>query len=211
VAPARAADALPVKRHPARLPHPGGALAGHDPRRRCQAPHSCPPNKRWHGDQAEAIGDETMLGLADARAAFGDGTCPWDGGLVGRTRERGLPVRVVNVAQPGGEAILMSAWGRRAHCGDSRAWPDSVRSTSGRAHRCPCPFAEVRWASRLETVIPEGGFLGKVGVKSGAAASPTPRNGRRKTHPCASSTGTGAIPFPLAWSLSAPAEPAPPS
>jgi hypothetical protein len=98
VAPARAADALPVKRHPARLPHPGGALAGPDPRRRCQAQHPCPPNNRWHGDQAEEIGDETMLGLTDALAACGDGSCPWDGGLVGRAREWGLAVRVLQVA-----------------------------------------------------------------------------------------------------------------
>src|SRR5262249_56821550 len=36
-------------------------------------------------------------------------------------------------------------------------------SSSGWENRCPCPFAGVRWALRLETVAPEGVYLGKIG------------------------------------------------
>jgi hypothetical protein len=41
------------------------------------------------------------------------------------------------------------------------AW--EKRSSSGWVNRFPCPFAGVRWASRLETVAPEGVYLGKIG------------------------------------------------
>jgi hypothetical protein len=56
----------------------------------------------WHGERAEEVRDETMLGLADALAAFSDGASPWVEGLVRRARERGLAVRVISVAPPGG-------------------------------------------------------------------------------------------------------------
>jgi hypothetical protein len=56
-----------------------------------------------HGARAEEVRDETVLGLANARVAFSDGTSAWIEGLVWRARERGLAVLVVNVASPGGD------------------------------------------------------------------------------------------------------------
>jgi hypothetical protein len=82
------------------VPRPRYALikyAGRYARERCQAEHLCPPIELWYGERAGEVRDETMLGLADALAAFTDGSCPWVESLVGRARERGLPVRVLRV------------------------------------------------------------------------------------------------------------------
>jgi hypothetical protein len=54
------------------------------------------------------------------------------------------PSPCVRGAQRG--AISRSTWGRRAGCGDSRAWSNAVRSSSGWVIRCSGPFAGVRWA-----------------------------------------------------------------
>jgi hypothetical protein len=42
--------------------------------------------------------------------------------------------------------ISRSRWRRRAGCGDSGAWSNPVRSSSGWEIRCSGPFAGVRWA-----------------------------------------------------------------
>jgi hypothetical protein len=51
------------------------------------------------GRRQKEVRDETMLGLADALAAFADGSCPWVEGLVRRARARGLAVRVIPLPQ----------------------------------------------------------------------------------------------------------------
>jgi hypothetical protein len=45
-----------------------------------------------------------------------------------------------------------------------RASPNAVRSPCGQENRCPCPFAGVPWASRIETVAPQVVYLGKIGL-----------------------------------------------
>jgi hypothetical protein len=82
-------DALLVNRKAVRLLHPGCELAGRYARERCQAEHLCPPIDLWHGERAEEVRDETMLGMADALAAFTDGASPRVEGLVRRARGRG--------------------------------------------------------------------------------------------------------------------------
>jgi hypothetical protein len=96
-------DALLVNRKAVRLLLPGCDLAGRYARERCQAEHLCPPLELWHGERAEEVRDETMLGMADALAAFSDGRSPWIEALVRRAREKGLAVRVINVALHGAD------------------------------------------------------------------------------------------------------------
>jgi hypothetical protein len=79
--------------------HPGLNPAGRYARERCQAEHLCPPLDLWHGERAEEVRDETILGLADGLVAFSDGTSAWIEGLVRRARERGLAVRVIPLPQ----------------------------------------------------------------------------------------------------------------
>src|SRR5262249_61644366 len=61
-------------------------------------------------------------------------------------------------------AISRSTWRRRGGCGDSGAGSNAVRSSSGWEIRCSGPFAGARWASRIENVVPEGVYLGKIGL-----------------------------------------------
>jgi hypothetical protein len=89
--------ALLAHKRPVYLLHPGCALAGRYARERCQAEHLCPPIELWYGERAGEVRDETMLGMADAVAGFTDGSCRWVESLVGRARERGLAMRVLNV------------------------------------------------------------------------------------------------------------------
>jgi hypothetical protein len=63
-----------------------------------------------------------------------------------------------------GGAISRSTWRRRADCGDSGASPNAVRSPCGQDNRCRCPCGGVPQASRIETVAPQGDYLGKIGM-----------------------------------------------
>jgi hypothetical protein len=106
-------------RRPVRLLHAGSELAGRYAREHCQAEHLCPPLELWHGDRAGEVRDETMLGLADALAAFADGSCPWVEGLVRRAREKGLAVRVIPLPQDsagkGGTLPAPGLWAEAIH------------------------------------------------------------------------------------------------